>query len=238
MRYPNNFSSLKRGETRGSIFHTLVALTVVLFFSTPFVTLAQREADVPANNTSINSSAEESHEYTEITDGSYWGLGFFNTFFPGTDITSTIGYQLSWAYEMRSYAAEVEARFVPTEDKERNLGLVVFSVGGTYFSKQQDISPYVRGGLIAGSAYREKIGGLSTTYEFEGGMGVYIAGGIQMLRSTWNRLKLELRIDSPFFSFPNQTMIPITIGFFMLGTSALAKASTQRRLFGRRRFVV
>ena len=198
----------------GSMFHTLVALTVLLLFSAPFVTQARLESKVPDNNTSIKSSVEESHEYTEITGGSYWGLGFFSTFFPSTDITSTIGYQLGWSYEMRSYAAEVEARFVPTEDIERNFGLVVFSVGGTYFFKQQGISPYVKGGMIAGSAYREKIDELSATYEFASGIGVYTAGGIQMPRSTWNRLKLELRIDSPFFSFPNQTMIPITIGFF------------------------
>ena len=35
-----------------------------------------------------------------------------------------------------------------------------------------------------------------------------------MLRLTKSRLKLELRVDRPFFSLPEQDMMPITIGIF------------------------
>ena len=45
-------------------------------------------------------------------------------------------------------------------------------------------------------------------------MGGYVIGGIEMLRLSRNRLKLELRVDRPFFQLPTQDVMPITLGIF------------------------
>ena len=112
-----------------------------------------------------------------------------------------------------------------------------WSIGGRYFFNRKNFSPYIGGGLATigvdyekkktvrkqkefmGSAerYRELWGEeweVVDEYESEAenGLGAYAAVGIEALRLTQSRLNLELRIDRPFFSLPNQDIMPITFG--------------------------
>lgn len=106
---------------------------------------------------------------------------------------------------------ETEGRIIAGEDNGGDLSFAAFSVGMLYFFSKQNISPYVGAGMTAGRAWRTH--GLEVTDQ-ERGMGVYAAGGLQMLRTTQNRLKLELRVDRPFYSLPDQDVLPVTIGLF------------------------
>lgn len=67
--------------------------------------------------------------------------------------------------------------------------------------------------MIAARAWRTEPHELFSS-ENERGMGVYAATGVQMMRTTQNRLKLELRVDRPFFSLPSNDIMPVTIGLF------------------------
>ena len=69
-------------------------------------------------------------------------------------------------------------------------------------------TPYIGGGITAARAWVDE------DNQFNRGMGFYVAGGLQMLRTTQNRLKLELRVDRPLFSLSSQDIMPITIGLF------------------------
>ena len=50
--------------------------------------------------------------------------------------------------------------------------------------------------------------------EFNRGMGLYAAGGVQMLRTTQNRLKFEIRLDRPLYTLEIKDVMPISIGVF------------------------
>ena len=170
---------------------------------------APRLADALVHNKPITSTVDmetvtetEARELKKVPTESHWGLGFFGAFVPGTNVTGTPGYRIGWAYELPSYAVEIEGRFVTDE----GFHYAAFSTGGLYFFNRRNISPYVGGGLTASNASYED--------SFERGMGVYAVGGMQMLRTTRNRLKLELRVDRPLYSLENLDPMPITIGLF------------------------
>ncbi len=81
-------------------------------------------------------------------------------------------------------------------------------------SNNKNISPYVGGGFsIFGGEYDDNNDRYNDDY-YDSGLGAYFVGGISMLRLTKSRLKLEMRVDRPFFSLPEQDMMPITIGIF------------------------
>lgn len=120
-----------------------------------------------------------------------------------------------------TYAVEVEGRIVGDENETREAGFAAFSVGGLYFFGKQNISPYLGGGLTASRAWWDEPHDLpydlweeTDKSEFGRGMGVYAVAGLQMLRLTQNRLKLEVRVDRPFYSLENRDAMPVTIGLF------------------------
>ena len=188
------------------------------------IAAAPRLVDALVHNKPIDSTIDietvtetEARELKKIPTESHWGLGFFGAFVPGIDLNGIPGYRIGWSYELPSYAIEVEGRIVSDENDEREAGFAAFSVGGIYFFNKQNVSPYVGGGFTASRAWWDephewwKDTGES---EFDRGMGIYVIGGLQMLRLTENRLKLELRVDRPLYSLPNRDVMPITIGLF------------------------
>ena len=123
------------------------------------------------------------------------------------------------------------------ESDDERFSFFAWSIGGKYFLQKQNISPYVGGGFAIlgveyestnrvkkrkewfGSAerYRELWGEeweWVDEYSSEGanGLGAYVAVGIEALRLTESRLKLELRVDRTFFKLPRQDTFPITFG--------------------------
>ena len=188
------------------------------------IAAAPRLVEAVVHNKSMDATVDietvtetEARELKKVPAESHFGLGFFGTFIPGIDINATPGYRIGWSYELPSYAVEVEGRIVSDSNDEREAGFAAFSVGGLYFFNRQDTSPFVGGGLTASRAwwdtphsFWEKTG----ESEFGRGMGVYAVAGLQMLRTTQNRLKLELRVDRPLYTLQNRDAMPITIGLF------------------------
>lgn len=172
---------------------------------------APRLADALVHNKPIDSTINmktvtetETRELKKVPTESHWGLGFFGAFVPGTGVSGTPGYRIGWAYELPSYAIEVEGRIIL--DGDAGFHYAAFSTGGLYFFNQQNISPYLGGGFTGSNA--------SYDSSLERGMGIYAIGGLQMLRTTQNRLKLELREDRPFYTLESQDVMPVSIGLF------------------------
>ncbi len=168
----------------------------------------------------------------KITGESLWNVGILGTFIPGTDIVAEPGFEFGWSYETPSYAVGTEFRGSGRDEYEADgdsFSFFSWSIGGRYFFNKQNISPYVGGGLaIVGASYETKvrkrernrpsfIGEGEEWYddydsEDDTGLGAYAVGGIEILRLSQSRLKLELRVDRPFFKLPIQDMMPITFG--------------------------
>lgn len=195
---------------------------------------APRLVDALVNDKEIDQAidmetvtAHEAAELNKTPGESLWNLGIFGAFIPGTDATANPGYEFGWSYETPKYGVGTEFRLSASEYEYM---FASWSIGGRYFFNAKNISPYVGGGLsIFGGSYED-----SYDYDYDpffddysyddysyddesgqnSGLGAYFVGGISMLRLTKSRLKLEVRVDRPFFSLPADDMMPITFGIF------------------------
>ena len=189
------------------------------------IAAAPRLVDALVHNKPIDSTVDmesvtehEASELNKITGESLWNVGIFGTFIPGTDIAAEPGYEFGWSYETPAYSVGTEFRGSGNDD----FTFVSWSIGGRYFFNKKNISPYAGGGLsiFGGSYYTDERYYDDYSYDDyydsndDTGLGVYVVGGIEMLRLTKSRLKFEVRVDRPFFSFPDQDMMPITFGIF------------------------
>lgn len=166
----------------------------------------------------------EAEKLNKISGESLWNLGIIGTAIPGTDHFAEPGYEFGWSYETPKYAVGTEFRGSFGED----FSFGSWSIGGRYFFNKKNISPYVGGGFsIFGGSYttiveKRENRWFSDDYYYyedhdtvdESGIGAYVVGGISMLRLTKSRLKIELRLDRPYFKIEDQDMMPITIGIF------------------------
>ncbi len=177
------------------------------------IAAAPRLVDALVHNKPITSNADmesvtehEASELNKITGESLWNVGIFGTFIPGIDIAAEPGWEFGWSYETPAYSVGTEFRGSGSDD----FMFVSWSIGGRYFFNKKNISPYAGGGLsIFSGSYNT-----NERYYDDSGLGVYVVGGIEMLRLTKSRLKFEVRVDRPFFSFPDRDMMPITFGIF------------------------
>ncbi len=187
------------------------------------IAAAPRLVDALVHNKPIDSTVDmesvtehEASELNKITGESLWNVGIFGTFIPGTDIAAEPGYEFGWSYETPAYSVGTEFRGSGNDD----FMFVSWSIGGRYFFNKKNISPYAGGGLsiFGGSYYTDERYYDDYSYDNhsndDSGLGVYVVGGIEMLRLTKSRLKFEVRVDRPFFSFPDRDMMPITFGIF------------------------
>ncbi len=182
--------------------------------------------DKPIEDTvDIESVTEhEGSEAKKIAGESLWNVGIFGTFIPGADVTAEPGYEFGWSYETSKYAVGTEFR----HSGDDNFMFAAWSIGGRYFLNNKNITPYIGGGFsIFGGSYttiteKKQKHWFRDEWEYyeesntedDSGLGAYVVGGVEMLRLTRSRLKLELRVDRPFFSLPNNDMMPVTLGIF------------------------
>ena len=183
---------------------------------------------------------QEARELRKISGESLWHIGILGTFIPGTDVAAEPGFEFGWSYQTPSYAVGTEFRYSGPDDDDDATNTIAFfswSIGGRYFFNKRNISPYVGGGLaVVDASYKTKVrkrernwpsfigedeewfgdewGEYYDDYESEddSGLGAYGIVGIEALRLTESRLKLELRVDRPFFTLPSQDIMPITFG--------------------------
>ncbi len=174
---------------------------------------------------------QEARELRKISGESLWHIGILGTFIPGTDIAGEPGYEWGWSYQTPAYAVGTEFRVSASggDEDSDDFSFFAWSIGGRYFFNKRNISPYVGGGFsIINTTYEAKEKrpernqplfssdpwGYDYDSESDSGLGAYGVAGIEALRLTESRLKLELRIDRPFFSLDSQDIMPITFGIF------------------------
>ena len=179
---------------------------------------------------------QEARKLRKISGESLWRVGIFGTFIPGTDIAAKPGFEYGWSYETPSYAVGTEFRFSTgdgDEEDSENFSFFAFSIGGRYFFNKRNISPYAGGGLaIVNASYKTRVrkrkewfGSAerytelwgeewewTDEYDSDTGLGAYAVVGIEALRLSESRLKLELRLDRPLFKLPSQDIMPTTFG--------------------------
>lgn len=133
-----------------------------------------------------------------------------------------------------SYAVDLGGRFAVgwtdyIANTRHDFNFQSISIGGRYyFFSRKSVSPYIGGGFAAMFAeYQRTVRTPDTGFwaklfsdgwdykrytEVGDGLGAYGVFGIELERFSRGRLKLELRIDRPFFHLPSQDVMPITMG--------------------------
>ena len=152
---------------------------------------------------------------------------------PGVRIGLSVG-RLFYTVDVGGQIAGWETGFRPSSrgancTEKDSFYFMSMSIGGRYLFNKQNVSPYVGGGLAALHAkyttwvqpesglIGELFGGKrcddAGEYPEENrGIGAYGVLGIEFGRYSRYGLKLELRVDRPFFKLPNQDVMPITLG--------------------------
>ena len=221
----------------------IIERQIVLANIEEMIPAAPRLVDALVHNKPINATVDmetvteqEARELRKISGESLWTMGIFGRFIPGTDVSAEPGLEFGWSYQTPSYAVGTEFRYSGPDDDDDATNTIAFfawSIGGRYFFNKRNISPYVGGGLaVVDASYKTKVRKREIIrpsffdkeeewryyddYESEddSGLGAYGVVGIEALRLTGSRLKLELRLDRPFFNLPSQDIMPITFGIF------------------------
>ena len=167
---------------------------------------------------------EEARRHRKIPGESFWDIGLLGTFalITDADMIGKPGYRLGWFHETPSYAVGTEFWGAGGEDDEGDsFHFLCWGIGGRYFFNKQNFSPYVGGGFShVWSGYEQTTSRDSRRDRWDresesedgNGLGGYVYGGIEAMRLTSVRLRLELRVDRPFFELETRDVMPLTLG--------------------------
>ncbi len=98
------------------------------------------------------------------------------------------------------------------DDEGDSFIFLAWGIGGRYCLGKRSVSPYLGGGFTRVWASHEQLLGSLLDEEEGGGLGAYVVGGVEALRLTRARLRLELRVDRPFFGLGERDMMPVSLG--------------------------
>lgn len=164
----------------------------------------------------------------------FWNTGIFGVFGPGTNMTFFPGALVGWSSDIKEYNVGTDLRFTwpkddtlqwpPDEIEVFQYGFIFWSLTARRFLSQGDVAPVIGAGVDMAVIYgRITHRGWSITDGTKRGFGAHITFGVEVLRHTNSRLRLEARADLPFFKFSasrgstfeppyKSYLLPITIG--------------------------
>ena len=181
------------------------------------ISAAPRLAEAIVLGTSVASTVdretvveEEARRHRLIPGDSFWGVGLLGTIASGI---AKPGYSIQAWYETGSFAVGSELWGSGGEDDDGDSFLfVAWGIGGRYYFGKKSVSPYLGGGFTrVWASYEELLDSMADDDE-GGGLGGYVTGGVEALRLTRARLRLELRVDRPFFGVGERDMMPVSLG--------------------------
>ena len=155
-----------------------------------------------ASTVDIESVVEqEARELRKIPGESCLDIGFSGT-------TNRVGFRLGWFHGTPAYAVGVELGGVGTTEED-SYTYQFYGIGGRYFINKKNFSPYVGGGAGLAGSKGDEYG------DEDYSMGAYAVGGIEALRLTHVRVRLELRVDFADFDLPNRDRMLVNVGTFL-----------------------
>lgn len=157
------------------------------------------------------------HREPVISPRSFLDVGVFGTAGSPSNEVFFFGAGFGLSIDRLSYSVDITGRLSSADTRNRNFYFHSMSVGGRSYLRKRNRSVYIGGGLgMMYTEYSQTSGVLfwehTTHYQEKLGMGVYGVLGIEFLRSSHNRLTLELRVDRPFFTLESRDVMPITLG--------------------------
>ena len=164
----------------------------------------------------------------------FWNTGIFGAFGPGTNMNFFPGALVGWSSDIKEYNVGTDLRFTwpkddalqwpPDEIEVFQYGFIFWSLTARRFLSQGDVAPVIGVGIDLAVIYgRISHSGWSIHDGTKTGFGAHAIFGVEVLRLTNSRLRLEARADLPFFRFSaskgstfeapyKSYLLPITIG--------------------------
>jgi hypothetical protein len=124
----------------------------------------------------------------------------------GTSGTPAPGMEMAFHYEWNNFAAGVGFRAAGNSSSDNNgssVGYVGLAVGGRYYLSDNDIAPYIGGGLAW--SYAQVTNGTYLGGASNSGIGAFGEIGVTALRTHRSHLSLGVRADLPFYSLAAST---------------------------------
>lgn len=167
-----------------------------------------------------------------------WNIGLFGAFVPRTNMNIYPGVFIGWSSNIRKYSVGADFRFVWPSDRphtasesfqEAEYVFVFFSITARRFFSYGNITPAIGAGIFVGTIEGDRgtIGPTNNiiTGSLNGankGFGAHVTLGAEIFRLAKSRLRLEARVDFPFYKSHLSTarvrrlessyVMPISIG--------------------------
>lgn len=163
-----------------------------------------------------NLVGDETRRYKKKRGESLFGFGLAAQTM-GSEFGGT-GIHFTYQYETPSIALLIRAGAAGIGDTDTEWDFQSLSIGGRYFFNEENISPFVGGGVgishlasergynYYSEAPKDDEGSYSGS-----GAGAYAEFGVEMLRLHRTRLELSLRADLPFYSLDRDSYYYDTI---------------------------
>ena len=163
--------------------------------------------------------------HRKIPGESFWEIGILGTLalIEGADQTGPRFSGSGGFHETTAFSVETHFWGAGGDDDDGDShSFVCWGIGGRYFFNKQNFSSYAGGrDTHVWAGYEQATRTWNSRWErWEeyresedgNGLGLYAVGGIEALRLTRVRLRLELRVDQPLFRLPNRDVMPVTLG--------------------------
>lgn len=163
----------------------------------------------------------------------FWSTGIFGAFGPGTNMTFFPGALVGWSSDIKEYNVGTDLRFTwpkddtlqwpPDEIEVFQYGFIFWSLTARRFLSQGDVAPVIGAGVDLAVIYGQiRHRGWSIHDGTKRGFGAHVTLGAEMFRLAKSRLRLEARVDFPFYKSHLSTaqvrrlessyVMPISIG--------------------------
>ena len=163
----------------------------------------------------------------------FWSTGIFGAFGPGTNMTFFPGALVGWSSNIREYNVGTDLRFTwpkddalqwpPDEPDVLQYGFIFWSLTARRFLSYGNIVPVIGAGINLAVIYgRSNHSGGSISDGSRTGFGAHVTLGAEMFRLAKSRLRLEARVDFPFYKshlsntrgrrLESSYVMPISIG--------------------------
>lgn len=176
---------------------------------------------------------------TQAESGNHrsWNTGMFGTFIPFKDTTPIFhpGVTAGWSSSVGKYNLGADLRFTWPVDYDYHpsrygmgstkepgtsqFNFVIFSITGRRSLYENNVAPIMGAGISLLGIY----GRNNWAGDTRAGFGGHVTFGIDMFRHTKSRLRVEARVDVPFYQFlfnynrdtryhPKVYLVPVSIG--------------------------
>ncbi|MCY3681249.1 MAG: hypothetical protein OXH16_07620 [Gemmatimonadetes bacterium] len=144
-----------------------------------------------------------------------WNIGIFGAFVPHKNMNVYPGVFVGWSSHIKKYSVGADFRFVWPSDRPHTASevfqeveyfFVFLSITARRFFTYGNIMPAIGAGISVGNIEGDRGTIGPSNYEISGslngankGFGAHVTLGADVLRLAKNRVRLEARVDFPFY---------------------------------------